>query len=110
MKKLLSSDPLARKKTFMHFENDGSTHVSTEQDVTEIIDVNKEQAKEYQKGSMIGNTQKHHLEVANIPLTIYFDLMQKLGDPTKDPEARKKWKVWLNDANNRAFRTGGGHI
>lgn len=110
MKKLLSSDPLARKKTFMHFENDGTRHISTEQDVTEIIDVNKKQANSYVKGSMIGNTQRHSLEVANIPLTLYHDLIKKLGDPSKDPEARKKWKTWLNDSNNRAFRTGGGYI
>ena len=57
MKKILSSDPLARKKTFMHFENDGTRHISTEQDVTEIIDVNKKQANSYVKGSMIGNTR-----------------------------------------------------
>tara|TARA_A100001388_G_C28764714_1_gene499980 strand:- start:78 stop:410 length:333 start_codon:yes stop_codon:yes gene_type:complete len=110
MKKILSTDPLARKKTFMHFENDGSRFVTTEQDVTEIVDFNNEQSKEYKKGSMIGNTQKHYLEVANIPLTVYQDLIQRFGDPSKNPEAKKKWKVWLNDSNNRAFRTGGGHI
>jgi hypothetical protein len=43
-------------------------------------------------------------------LTVYQDLIQRFGDPSKNPEAKKKWKVWLNDANNRAFRTGGGHI
>ena len=110
MKRLLSTDPVAKKKTFMHFENDGSTHISTEQDVTKIIDNNKNQANDYQKGQMIGNTQKHFQEVANIPLAVYFDLKEKLGDPSRDPEARKKWKVWLNDPDNRAFRTGGGYL
>ena len=46
MKRLLSTDPVAKKKTFMHFENDGTTHISTEQDVTKIIDNNKNQAND----------------------------------------------------------------
>ena len=110
MKRVLSVDPEARRKTTYHYDNDGSQYITTEQDVTEILDVNKRVANQYEKNSMIGNTQKHHQEVANIPLTIFYDLKKKFGDPQDNPEAKKKWKAWLNDPDNRFFRTGGGQI
>jgi hypothetical protein len=36
--------------------------------------------------------------------------MKKFGDPHNNPEAQKKWKAWLNDIDNRYFRTSGGNI
>ena len=59
---------------------------------------------------MIGNTQKHWQHIAEIPSTLFLELTQKFGDPTNNPEASKKWKRWLNDSDNRFFRTGGGSM
>jgi len=33
--------------------------------------------------------------------------VQKFGKPAENPKA---WKQWLNNNENRVFRTGGGHL
>ena len=70
----------------------------------------KAKMNEYRKGRLIGNTQNHWQQVAEIPSMVYMDLMKKFGDPHNNPEAQKKWKAWLNDIDNRYFRTGGGNV
>jgi hypothetical protein len=35
------------------------------------------------------------------------ELRQRFGDPRDNP---KDWKKWLNDYNNRYFRTSGGSV
>jgi hypothetical protein len=45
--------------------------------------------------------------VAEIPNVVYAHLVEKFGKPSENPKA---WKQWLNDSENRAFRTGGGHV
>jgi len=52
-------------------------------------------------------TQKHIQHVAEIPNVVYHHLLETLGDPKENPKA---WKAWLNDSENRAFRTGGGNL
>ena len=106
MKKVLSHDPLAKKTTY--FVDDGGEYgTKTVQDVTNITDQNQRTANDWKPGSMIGNTQKHHQKVAEIPATLYFDLLKKFGDPKHN---LKKWKRWLNDNENRHFRTTGGRV
>jgi hypothetical protein len=56
---------------------------------------------------MVGNTQKHWQHVAEIPATVYLELRAKLGEPKDNPT---EWKRWLNDYDNRFFRTGGGNV
>jgi len=45
--------------------------------------------------------------VAEIPNVVYNHLLEKFG-PMR--ENQKAWKAWLNDHQNRAFRTGGGNL
>jgi hypothetical protein len=45
--------------------------------------------------------------VAEIPNVLYHELLKKLGKPSENPKA---WKHWLNNNENRAFRTGGGTV
>ena len=61
----------------------------------------------YKPGSMIGNTQRHAQHVAEIPNVVYNHLLEKFG-PMR--ENQRAWKQWLNDHQNRAFRTGGGNL
>jgi hypothetical protein len=56
---------------------------------------------------MIGNTQRHQQKIAEIPSVIYYDLLKKFGQPRDNMKA---WKRWLNDPDNRAFRTTGGRV
>tara|TARA_R100001594_G_scaffold112131_1_gene146985 strand:- start:4880 stop:5254 length:375 start_codon:yes stop_codon:yes gene_type:complete len=106
MKKLLTEDRVAGKKTYFQTEGD-DTHVVTEQKVDHILEHNKRQANDWKSGSMIGNTQHHHQKVAEIPATLYYDLVKKLGDPRHNLQA---WKKWLNDPENRFFRSTGGTV
>ena len=106
MKKLLTEDRVAGKKTYFQTEGD-DTHVVTEQKVDHILEHNKRQANDWRSGSMIGNTQHHHQKVAEIPATLYYDLIKKLGDPRQNLNA---WKKWRNDPENRYFRSTGGTV
>ncbi len=106
MKKLLTEDRVAGKKTYFQTEGD-DTHVVTEQKVDHILEHNKRQANDWRSGSMIGNTQHHHQKVAEIPATLYYDLVKKLGDPRQNMNA---WKKWLNNPENRFFRSTGGTV
>ena len=106
MKKLLTEDRVAGKKTYFQTEGD-DTHVVTEQKVDHILEHNKRQANDWKSGSMIGNTQHHHQKVAEIQAPLYYDLVKKLGDPRHNLQA---WKKWLNDPENRFFRSTGGTV
>ena len=53
------------------------------------------------------STQKQMRQGAEIPANLYFELTQKLGEPKKN---KKAWARWLNDPDNKYFRTGGGNI
>ena len=110
MSRLLSSNPYSQKETFWHDNNDGTYTIETKQHIKEVLEANKRKANDYEKGSMIGNTQRHWQHVAEIPNNLYLELTQKFGDPSNNPEASKKWKRWLNDSENRFFRTGGGSM
>ncbi len=85
----------------------GEDFIASETDVTPVVDRAKRLSNEYKKGSLLGNTQKHHNHVAEIPAVIYYDMLRKLGQPSENPKA---WKKWLNDPDNKAFRVGGGKL
>lgn len=105
MKKIITKNSL--KTTTMNFDHDGSFMVKTDYEIGDILDSNKKQANEYKAGSLVGNTQKHQRKVADIPTVIYLELIEKFGQPKDNPKA---WRKWLNDYDNRFFRTGGGTI
>jgi len=107
MKKLVSSDASAGKKTWMEFDRYGEATVIQQQNIQHVLDANKRQQNEWQYGKLIGNTQRHHQKVADIPNQLYMQLREKFGHPADNP---KDWAKWLNDPNNRFFRTGGGRI
>lgn len=105
MKRLIKDDQATGKKTFFESDADGDRIVH-EQKFDKLIELNKFMNDGWQKGQMRG-TQKHIQEVAVIPNVIYHHLLETLGDPKENPTA---WKAWLNDSENRAFRTGGGNV
>ena len=106
MKLPISEDKEASKRTYMHFSGDDKTIV-TEQRVDHILEHNKRQANDWKYGNLLGNTQRHQQKVAEIPAALYYDLVKKLGDPKHNLKA---WKRWLNDPENRFFRTTGGKV
>ena len=106
MKLPLTENKAAGKKTYMHFSGD-ETHVVTEQKVDHILEQNKRQANDWKYGNLLGNTQRHQQKVAEIPAALYYDLVNKLGAPKHNMAA---WKRWLNNPENRFFRTTGGSV
>jgi hypothetical protein len=106
-KRLLNFDKSTGKETWLHDNIDGGFTVEQKQHVKQVIESAKSKANEYERGSLIGNTQRHWQQVAEIPSSIYLELRQRFGDPRDNP---KDWKKWLNDYNNRYFRTSGGSV
>jgi hypothetical protein len=105
-KKLLSSNPIEKKKTYLASDSDGLSIV-TETDTSNLLKYNREENNNWRPGSMIGNTQKHIQPIANIPTAIYYNLLEKFGPVKNNPKA---WRKWLNDPDHKAFRTTGGKV
>jgi protein involved in ribonucleotide reduction len=87
-----------------HFEYDAGTDMyllRNSQDVSGIVEANKREFNDAPRrhGDGIGR------KVASIPLNIWFEL-RKQGI-TRD---RKAFKRWLNDSDNRVFRTSPGTV
>lgn len=98
-KRLFGHDPLTGITQYWHVTDKGEYVIETQQDVTAIADQNKR----YYNNSpdRMGDLPR----VASIPLNVYYDLKRRgIAD---DP---KKLKQWLNDSDNRVFRTMEGTL
>ena len=106
-KRLISFDNETKISNNFTFEEDTSGKkehnfvLSREQDVTDIIKDNREQFNESDKRDPYG----HWSKVASIPMVLYYELKNK--GILDDPKAIKKW---LNDPDNKAFRTREGTL
>ena len=106
-KKLVQKDAVTGKETWAHFDESGKIIFESSQDVSSLLSRNAAERNEYRSNSLIGNTQRHQQKVAEIPTALYYELIQKFGEPKHNPNA---WKKWLNDYENRFFRTSGGNV
>jgi hypothetical protein len=99
-KRLINDDKFTGIKTF--YDYDASTDeavISKEQDFAPIIEQNKREFNDAPE--RFGEWSK----VGSIPLSLYYELERK--GILKDQKALAKW---LNDPDNRAFRTRSGNI
>lgn len=100
-KRLFDHDPLLGITKYWHVKDNGEFAVETVQDTTTAFDLNRREFNEQSDGKNWRDVNK----VASIPLSVYYDLKRKgIAD---DPAALKRW---LNDADNRVFRTRGGTL
>lgn len=101
MRRLLSHNPLTGTKKYVldNPDDPGGIVVETHSDLAPLIDSNKEQYN--QAPATWGEGRK----VASIPLEIYFQLKQQgiADDPIQ-------FRKWLNDPDNRYFRTMPGKV
>jgi len=103
MKKLLSIAP----GKITTFETSGDDiHVVTRQKLDPILESNKRALNDWKPGGYQTGSHHHH-KVADIPATVYYDMVKRLGKPKHNLAA---WKKWLNDPDNRFFRTTTGTI
>lgn len=100
-KKVLSHDPLTGVTKYWVDNGDGTFTIETDQDFKKIIQNNRNLTKETDKHTKWGEWSR----VASIPLTVYYDLKQK--GILDDEKALKKW---LNDPENKYFRTREGKV
>ena len=106
-KRLVQKDAVTGKETWAHFDEDGKMIFESSQDVSSLISKNTAERNEYRSGSLQGNTQRHQQKVAEIPTALYHQLIKELGQPKDNPTG---WRKWLNDYDNRFFRTSGGRV
>jgi len=100
--RILSVDPESRTTSTHHYDDTtGLTTIETEQDVTELVESNKALYNLVDERTPWAEGRR----VASIPMNVYLDLVQK--GVTKDPKAFKRW---LNDPDNRFFRTSPGTV
>ena len=99
MKRIFSHDPQNRITKYWHVKENDEYVIETVQDVTAIADANKRQYND------TPNKYRDVNKVASIPLPIYYELKRK--GIVDDPKALARW---LNDADNRVFRTRAGTL
>ena len=100
MKRLFSRDEATGITKWWHVKGNGEYVVETVQETDAILNANKRAFNGAAKG-----WGENMNRVASIPLSVYYDLKRKgIAD---DPVLLKKW---MNDSDNRAFRTRGGTL
>lgn len=101
MRKVLDHDPNTGVSHVWHWDEDTEeTVITSEQNVDQIVHVNKllynEQGKKFGKDGTV---------VASVPMSIYHEWVQsgKIND-------QKHLFRWLNDPDNRHFRTHAAYL
>jgi hypothetical protein len=106
MKHLISADASALKKTEAAFDGEGGLIIRTTQDVTDIVEQNLAQYNATSVHAKWGDMAK----VASLPFTVVDTLNRKgimRGFAVID---EKEFKRFLNDPENRFFRTRPGKV
>lgn len=99
-KRLINDDEFTGIKTYFDYDADtDEAIIRKEQDMTAIIESNK---REFNAAP---ERWGEWTKVGSIPLSVYYELERQ--GITKDQEAMKKW---LNDPDNRYFRTRPGTL
>jgi hypothetical protein len=105
MAKLLDKDNVRQKVA--HNTDDGEIVIATEQDVSSIIEQNK---KEYNATNGRWGEDVFDNKIASIPLTVIDDLNKANIMRGFHVIDQKKFRAWLNNPDNRFFRTRQGKV
>jgi hypothetical protein len=99
---LFDADPITAIRKIWHEDTDGRVHLQTEHDVTDIV----EDAKGFHNLHDERSPWKGDMHrVASIPMPLFMEL-QKQGII----DDQKAFKRWLNERDNRVFRTRPGRV
>jgi hypothetical protein len=97
-KRIFDTDPVTGITRYWHMTEKGEFVIETEQRI-EVDESNTRARNATDRRTKWGDMSR----VASIPLSVYYDLKRRgIAD---DPKAMKRW---LNDADNRVFRTREG--
>lgn len=100
--RLFDDDPLTGTREIFHGDEDGNVTIETQQDITDIVELNKalmNDPVQWGEGA----------RVAQLPMSIYFDLKRK-GIIDEDDPKGTRLRRWLNDRDNQVFRTRPGKL
>ena len=104
MAKILEKDNIRNK---VAHETDNGLVIATTQDVSAIVEQNKQ---EYNQNNSRWGEDVFDNKIASIPLTVIDDLNKvgiMRGFHVVD---QKRFKAWLNNPDNRFFRTKQGRV
>jgi hypothetical protein len=101
----ISHDPVRRVSVYLDIQADGDFLFTEVQDVKGMQATITDKANGWHPRWRRPHTQRHRQQVAMLPAVIVNRLLREgiWGDD-------KKMRAWLNDPDNRAFRTGGGRV
>ena len=102
-------NPVNFRQTAVHADGEGGIVIQTRQDITDIVEQNKKEYNSYDEkarwsDNLFGN------KIASIPMTVIDDLNKQgimRGFAVLD---EKRFKAWLNERDNRVFRTRTGVV
>lgn len=101
-KRLISENADAGIRQYWHEHDNGDVTIQTTQVVDDVIEANRGTFNQVdERAGWKGDMHR----VASIPMAVYYDLKAK--GVIDDPVAMKKW---LNDPDNRFFRTRPGVV
>lgn len=101
MKRIIHHEADTGITQYFHGDDQGNIAIQTVQNVNDIIENNKTQFNATEKHTRWGEGQK----IASIPLSIFY--APWFQEIRRD---EKKLRAFLNDPNNRAFRTRQGTV
>lgn len=103
------NNPVKFRDSAAHSDGDGGIIIETRQDITDILEQNK---KEYNSFDERARWSDHLFgnKVASIPMTVIDELNKQgimRGFAVLD---EKRFRAWLNERDNRVFRTRTGVV
>ena len=106
--RLFDEDPLTKSRTIFHHDGENITF-ETISDFSDIIEANKASMNVFDERARYKGDLMNR--VASIPLVLLFELKQKgiLGDNFMVIN-QKEFRRWLDDSDNKAFRTRPGRL
>lgn len=100
--RVVSENKEIGQKQYWHDHEDGSVTIQTVQTIDDVAEANKSAFNQVdERAGWKGDMHR----VASIPMSVFYDLQRK--GILNDPVAMKKW---LNDSDNRVFRTRPGQV
>jgi hypothetical protein len=106
VKRILQADQSAKKVSVAADDGEGGLIIRTSQDVTEIVEQNKAQ---YNAGS-VHDKWGDFTKIASLPFTIIDTLNRKGIMRGFAVINEKEFRKFLNDPDNRFFRTRPGKV
>ncbi len=95
-------------KTILHSDDsEGKIHIETTQDVQPVLEENKIR----RNLGEFHNKKKDWYHAASIPLVVVQQLVKKgIMHPHGAVKDKARFKKWVNDPDNRAFRIWQGNV